>query len=610
MCGIAGWFSTHGRTLPDDQRTAVMLHQLAHRGPDGTGISSGDGVSLGMNRLAIVGQAANLPFTNHSGSIVVALNGEIYNWRTLARDVLGQRFMSVDSSDGTVLPYLFEALGEAMFEKLVGMFALAVWDKSTGTLYLVRDRLGIKPLFWWPQGDIMAFASELGAFRAWPAFPPPLAEEQIASYLQFRFVPHPHTLLRNVWKVSPGTAVRFRRGQSQPTMLRYWALGDEQPVPPRSQAEAVEQLDDLLRQVVRDHQAPEGMAATFLLSGGVDSSLLTTIAVREAAAFGRAFTLDDLQDPLERENARQIAQLLALPMVAVPGDDPSVTRLIEVLHALDEPLGDPTAISLGTVLQHARSNGRLVYSGEGADEVFLGYSVYRRARWHRATRAFGESWRPWAQLSRPLRDTYRGVGGTFQSDDLELILAPEILALSRAPNLQLPSNVSGIRTLQAIDLLYSLPDDVLTKADRLTMAGQMELRVPFLDHRLVEWAWAVDDQWLGTNGNKPLLRRVAARVIPRNVAYREKTGFPTPLSRWLNGPWREWVDDMTTGPVAQSGLWNREGVQSLRQRVNPGGVHPAGRQLFAILALQAWFDRLGAEAHHGEERAHVNGRQL
>ncbi len=584
MCGIAGWIAISGRSRPHPEQTEAMLGRLCHRGPDGKGVYQQGGVSVGMNRLAIVGQAPGLPFTNATGSVVVAFNGEIYNWRELTSEVLGDRFGHQAENDGAVLPYLFEVLGNELFERMEGMYAIAIWDSRSEKLYLVRDRLGIKPLFWWQQDDIVAFSSELQAFRAWTRFPPPLAEEWIAPYLCYRFVPHPHTLLRQVWKVSPGTAVCFRYGRSQPSALRYWTLGPAGGPRPESRGAAVEQLDDLLRRIIRDHRVPVGVPSAFLLSGGVDSSVVTALSVREGAAFGPALTLTDIRNHEEEENARRIAAMSGITLLDVAGEDASAMHLEEMLAALDEPLADPTAMSLALVLRHAQDRFRVVLSGEGADEVFLGYSVYRRARWHQIARLLARR----TALAQPLTQTYFGVGGTFRSEDLPSVLGPDMRATARPWFPDLPATSSAIRTLQAIDLLYSLPDDVLTKADRLSMRWSMEFRVPFLDHRLVQWVWALPEGWLGTNGDKPLLRRVAARYIPHRVAYRPKSGFPTPLSAWLTGAWREWVDDMIQGPVSQRGFWNMEGIVQLRQRVNPEGKSPAGRQLFAVLALEAW----------------------
>lgn len=611
MCGIAGWINTKKTDLVPQRQTDRMLRLMAHRGPDGQGVYHGTGVSVGMNRLAIVGQAPSLPFANANKRIVVALNGEIYNWRELAEEVLGGQFAQRDWSDGRVLPYLFEALGESLFERLVGMFALAIWDSRTDTMILARDRLGIKPLFWWKQDQRVTFSSELHAFRAWDQFPPPLATEWLASYLHFRFVPHPHTLLKGVFKVSPGTAVTFSRGASEPSILSYWSLGQSTPHKsrPASYHEAREELDVLLRQVMWDHRAPLGVASSFLLSGGVDSSLMTTLAVREGAAAGPAITLDDPSNVLERTNAEKTATLLGIPVIPTRVGTPSIHHLLEVFRAIDEPLGDPTAVSLGLVLRDAARHGRIIYSGEGADELFLGYAVYRRARWHRWAQHLGGP-HILRRLGEPLHETYYGVGGTFTPNEARTLVDRQIWE-TRAPlALSIPPHTTPVRTMQAIDLAYTLPDDVLTKADRLAMAWGMELRVPFLDHRLVEWVWSLPDRWLGLRGDKPLLRSVAERSIPRSIAYREKAGFPTPISAWLSGPWVEWVDDMLHGPIAQRPIWNYDGITRLREALDPSGQRRQGRQLFAVLALEAWLESLAKHPSSYEEESYVPNYQL
>ncbi len=605
MCGIAGWITTEMTGLAPQRETVRMLDLMAHRGPDGQGVYQGSRISVGMNRLAIVGQAPELPFANADKRIVVALNGEIYNWRELAQEFLGPEFARKDWSDGAVLPYLFEVLGESLFERLVGMFALAIWDARWNRLTLVRDRLGIKPLFWWRNAERVAFASEMQAFRTWDQFPPAIAYQWMVPYLHFRFVPHPHTLLENVWKVSPGTAVTFSYGSNAPDIVSYWVLGQENSYRSRaaSYGEAREELDALLRRVIWDHRVPLGMASAFLLSGGVDSSLMTTLAVREAAAMGPAMTLDDPHDVRERENAEATARLLGIPVIPTRVGTPSIHHLIDVLKALDEPLGDPTAVSLGLVLQEAKNYGRVIFSGEGADELFLGYSVYRRARWHQWARRLGGA-RVWGLLGQALQETYYGVGGTFTPSGTREVVEDPIWA-ARA-TLAIPPASSPIRTLQFIDLTYSLPDDVLTKSDRLAMAWGMELRVPFLDHRLVEWVWSIPDRWLGTRGDKPLWRNLASQSIPRAVAYREKSGFPTPVSSWLAGPWREWVDDMVNGPLTRRSLWKMTGIRQLLEHLDPSGQRPQGRQLFAILALESWLTAMQTRPSYDEEEvAHV-----
>jgi asparagine synthase (glutamine-hydrolysing) len=618
VCAIAGvWGTSRGEGRG---RVMAMLQHMAHRGPDGEALVDGPAGTVGMNRLAVLDPAGSVPpYRSEDGSVAVVFNGEIYNHRALRDELKTRGHLLPDGSDGTILPHLYEEYGLAMFERLVGMFALAVMDRRRGELHLARDRLGIKPLYLWRRGHTVRFASELTAFAAWPDFPPPVREDRLAHYLACRFVPGPDTLLAGIQKLEPGTVVtvavdgRMRR--------RTWWTLPLAPAPRRVSARhAEEEFRALWRDVVRDHlQADRRLG--FFLSGGLDSTLLAAArpspdAILPALVLGPGHHGPSYD---ERHAAAAVAEATGLSLETAPLEDPTPEDIRAVVRHLGEPLGDPTVLSFDRLARAARAAGWTVaLSGEGADELFFGYPHYREAFWldalAPAARWFARTpigarylagsgpgaGRLRAALATPAA-YYRGVGVTFPRP--ELVGASSLEALPLLPDAFGTARESRSRLdqMRAFDICWFLPDDTLLKCDRLGMRYQVEVRVPYLDHRVVEWAWRHPPALFLTPWASKRLPRRAARSLLGTAARRPKRGFPTPLGRWLAGPLRPFARDVLESRAFRERGWvDPRAVDRLLAGVRPEGS-AAGRQVWALLALALWAEDVAQAAPRADD---------
>jgi asparagine synthase (glutamine-hydrolysing) len=604
MCAIAGvWGTSRG-----ESRAVVgaMLNRMAHRGPDGHALVDGPAGTVGMNRLAVLDPAGSPPpYLSEDGSVAVVFNGEIYNHRALRAELTARGHVLAGAGDGEVLPHLYEEYGLNLLDRLVGMFALAVVDRRRGELHLARDRLGIKPLYVWVRGRTVRFASELTALAAWPDFPPAVREDRLPHYLACRFVPGPDTLLAGIEKIVPGTVLtvgadgRMRR-------RTWWTLPDRPPEPvPARRAE--EEFRALWSRVVQDHLEADRTLGVFL-SGGLDSSLLAAALPGQArllpalvlgpGGHGTAFD--------ERAGARAVAQATGLSLETAPFDDPTPDEVRAVVRHLGEPLGDPTVLSFDRLARAARAAGWTVaLAGEGADELFFGYPHYREAFWldglaplarrlartapggrYLAGRGPGAG-RLRAALAPPPA-YYRGVGVTFPRPE-DIGAAPlEVLPFdTRSVGVPVHDR-PRLEQMRAFDIRWFLPDDTLLKCDRLGMRYQVEVRVPYLDHRVVEWAWLRPPRlFIRPWAAKLLPRRVAASLLGR-AARQPKNGLPTPLGRWLTGPLRSFAEDVLHSRSFRERGWvDADRVDALFAGIRPEGS-AAGRQIWALLALELW----------------------
>lgn len=624
MCGIAGVVGQGAHHAGGE--VGAMLEAMRHRGPDGMRWTVEDRfLAFGVARLAVQGRGDPTgPYRSEDGLVAAVFNGEIYNHRELRRLLLQRGHRLEGESDGAILPHLYEEYGMAMLDRLVGMFAIAIYDRREGRLYLARDRLGIKPLYVWSQPGQWRFASELKAFLGQPGFPPRLRHELIPHYLSYRFVPAPYTLLFGVDKVLPGSYWQIDQ-DGEVCRHQWWRLSPEPERPEqRGLDEAAEEFAALWETVVQDHLMAERRVGIFL-SAGVDSGWLALEAVRHPVSRPVAVILDSGEWGAEYDEAPQaqaLAEELHLPWITARLPAPDLAALQTMAQRLDEPLGDPTVFSFEAVAARAASAGLTVMlSGEGADEVLAGYPHYREAQWlarlypcARLLSRLGPA-RRWLssprwgtrRLMAALRspaESYRGVGVTF-ADPGELG-PPAASAIEEVQRLF--SDLAARPRLQqmlAFDLLWYLADDALLKTDRIGMAYGLEVRVPYLDHRVVEWAWRLPPSFLlrGTE-HKRVLRRAVHRRHP-GLARRPKRGFPTPLGLWLAESLTPLAVEVLTDSTALGlGWYDPALVSRLAASVRPQGS-AAGRKLYALLMLVLWhqaFLSRGASLPKGERR--------
>ncbi len=561
MCGIVGRINARPESPVDGAALAAATRLLVHRGPDGEGLHLRGPVGLGHRRLAIVDVAQGAqPMASDDGRLQVVFNGEIYNHAALRRELTarGARFRT--GSDTEVLLHGYDAWGEELPRRLRGMFAFAIWDGGRGRLLLARDRVGIKPLYWTRVDEDLLFSSEVKALFAFPDVPRRFDEAELPAYLALRYVPAPRTLFAGIERLEPGCLLTFERGRLR--HRRYWDLpveasstrpGGEGAV---DAAEEADRLIELLRETVGMHlmgEVPVGL----LLSGGIDSTAVGWAMKAAGARRFKSFAVgyDGVKES-ELSWARQAARALGaehreVRVSAVDFRD----ELPGLVWHLDEPNADGACIPLMLLSRRARQEVTVVLSGEGADELYAGYGTYpRMLAMERARTLLGpaagavssaglrfakdaRARKYLGLLGRPLSQHYFGVGRGFRDELLTEAFGPSALEGLAARFEGMWRHTEGAPALHRLlyqDTRVWLPDDLLAKADRMTMATAVELRVPFLDHVMIEHAWSLPPRLKLRGGvGKWLLRRALRGRVPDAILGRPKRGFTVPLGSWL-----------------------------------------------------------------------------
>jgi asparagine synthase (glutamine-hydrolysing) len=599
MCGICGIMGPE-RAGPDTPyQVRAMAQRIAHRGPDGEGFWDTPHGTLGHRRLAIIDVAGgNQPMFNEDDSLTVVLNGEIYNFAELRTELvrLGHRFRT--RSDTEVLLHGYEEWGVELLGRLRGMFAFALWDSRRQRLFIARDRLGIKPLYYWldPRTRQLSFASEIKALFANPEVPRTPNRERLPEYLLFRSVSGSETLFAGILELEPGSyALLDANGFA---LHRYWA-----PAPPQREISldsAIEEGRVLIEDAVRSHLVSDVGLGT-ITSGGLDSSLVSTIAARAMEGpidtFCLGFTDPALDErPYAREVARRIGArhhetLLTAGIFAAELDG------LTWMH--DEPLSHPNAIAMHRVFHLARHETGLpvLLSGEGADEVFGGYGWYRaafrRARIIRLLGARLSSALLHAVLRGPARDLanpdYLLLANALGRDS-ELRGLPAVEAAVLRRRTEYETFCTGPEDLFRYDQLTYL-QPLLQRQDRMSMAVGLEARVPFLDHPLVEWANNLRASVkLGDGKPKRLLRRLADGFLPREIIDRPKVGFALPLAEWLRGPLRERLEVIRQPESLARSLLPAAAIARTMEE-HDAGKRDRATVLWTLLALEVWRER-------------------
>lgn len=659
MCGIAGILTTAGDT-DAEMRTAAqaMIDRLHHRGPDGEGLwtDAAVGVALGHRRLAILdlSPAGRQPMQSACGRYVLTFNGEIYNFSDLRRELEAQGHHFRGRSDTEVLLACVTAWGvEAAVPRLNGMFAFALWDRQRAQLVLARDRFGEKPLYYGWCGRHFLFASELKALRAHPAFRGRLDREAIALYLRHNYIPAPYSIYQGISKLSPGTMAWMSAldvGQP-PVTTRYWSVeqtavrGLADPYT-GSEQDAVAQLDRLLRDAIRLRMQADVPLGAFL-SGGVDSSTVVALMQAQSLRPIKTFTIG-FQDQQYNEaaEAHRVATHLGTDhteLYVSPADTLAVIPRLPTMY--DEPFSDSSQIPTFLVAQLARQSVTVSLSGDGGDELFAGYQRYD----------VGQAvWRRLAHVPQSLRPLLAGALGTLTSpqglaairglspllparfrkghpghkldrliqaitaDRFDLVYRlivshwsrPEELlpGVSDAPTIwTTPDQTDGqplqdpLDRMMCLDQQTYLPDDILVKVDRASMAVGLEARVPLLDPSLVSFAWRLPQRLKVQRGQtKWLLKQVLANYVPRQLTDRPKMGFGVPIESWLRGPLREWAAALLDpSRLRHQGLFDPAPIQ-LRWEEHCSGRGNWHYLLWDVLMFQAWMD---VSAHEPAQEA-------
>ncbi len=560
MCGIAGIVDMSGRAPVDADCLRRMTDRLFHRGPDDVGYLVERRVGLAIRRLSIIDlSTGQQPIHNEDKSLSVVFNGEIYNYRELRAELQAKGHRFATTSDTEVLVHLYEEHRERCVERLRGMFAFAIWDRPGQALFLARDRLGIKPLYYTETPRGFVFASELKAIAQHPLVPRRVCPEGLVAYLQYGYVPEPLSILEGVRRLPPGHTMTVRDG-SLGAPRRYWeSTGFFRSVtgPSRDgEAGAAEALWAYLESAVRSHLVSDVPVGAFL-SGGVDSSAVVAIMAQATGVPVKTFSVGFRESGYnELPYARRVAESLGTEHHELLVEPRDLGVLEEVLAAVDEPFADASAIPTYLVSRLARRHVKVVLSGDGGDELFAGYDRYvvdhrRRHLGFLGDAGLGGALRVLSaalpegapgknylyNLSLPRLERYLDSISLFPARQMADLLEPAVIPHSESPfatALALGNGLDPLSRLQDLDLNTYLPGDILTKVDRMSMANSLEARVPLLDHPLVEFACGLPaDLRLRAGQTKHLLKRTLRGRVPEEVFTRPKQGFGVPLEIWF-----------------------------------------------------------------------------
>lgn len=648
MCGICGVFDYgKGRATFDESLLIRMSETMSHRGPDdaGTYVAPDGKLGFGFRRLSIVdlSPAAHQPMSTTDGRVTVILNGEIYNHGVLRRDFEAKGYRYRSHSDTESLLYAYQEYGTGMVHRLLGMFAFAIWDNTTKRLFMARDRIGVKPLYYRIADGTLIFGSEIKAILAHPSVSRELDEEAMMHYLTFLASPSPLTLFRGIRKLPPGHFL-LAGSDGATTIERYWDAGgwpnqptigldgssSQRPVfleqaIQNTEEEHVAAIRALLRQSIKDRMMSDVPFGVFL-SGGIDSSVNVALMAKEMNRPVDTYTVGfkDLEKYNELAEARTVARLFKTNHHEVMVDERSAFEFLpNLVYHQDEPLADPVCIPLYFVSKLARENGTIVVQvGEGSDELFGGYlSMKRDLSFYRTW------WQPFGALPTglrraalrgaevlPLRGKYllaldylrRGAEGqeffwgsalNFTGSHKRRLFTPpwnrahDAHEIVRRWHDRFRHEKSDyLRRMAYIELQHRLPELLLMRVDKMAMAASVEARVPFLDHRLVEYAMNIPGRLkIGNGTTKYILKKAVEGILPLEVIHRRKKGFDAPVNEWLRTSWSSYVE-RTLGEsfLIKRGVMNPETIQRLIRSHRAYGQREEGLLVWNLLNLTHW----------------------
>lgn len=623
MCGISGVIYLDGRLASDDDARAVarMTDTIYHRGPDQGAVIVNGEAALGNRWLAILdlSPAGALPMQSAEGDLIIAYNGEIYNHPSIRRrlEANGARYRTSTDTESILL--LYREKGDALLTDLRGMFAFALWDARARRLLIARDRLGEKPLYYCQTGGALYFASEIKALLAHPAVPREAAldAERLALYLTFGYLPAPETAFRHIRALPAGHTLVVDAASGEWRVQPYWTApqaADPRPVTPAEEREAVESVREGLDEAVRQCLLSDVPLGAFL-SGGLDSSLVVALMRRHSSASVKTFSIGFEGDASYDETAyaERVARMLETEHMAfrVPPQALELAPLLVWHH--DQPFGDSSAIPTYLVSKLTRAHVTVALTGDGGDELFAGYERFYAAAWvERLNHIPAGVWRAGARALaglpegtgyyNPIKRAGRFIRGAAQGmrlaylDWIRLFSADQVAALLPSLDGRDPASIhftraaarEGVPGLMDANLTMYLPDDLLIKTDRSSMAVSLEARAPFLDHLLVERAAALPfNMKLRGRVTKYVLKQAARGLLPDDIIHRRKHGFGVPLGAWLRRDSAA-VRDVLLSPEARGrGFLHMPAVERLLAE-HAAGKRDHGQRLWALLTLEWW----------------------
>ena len=615
MCGFAAFHSIDGLS-PEPAWLAAAAAALRHRGPDDEGFFSEPGVGLAFRRLSIVDVATgHQPLANEDGTVWIAFNGEIYNHAELRNELVSRGHRYRTRSDTETLVHGYEEWGPGLLPRLRGMFAFAIWDRPRRRLFVARDHVGIKPLYWTRTHGGFACASEIKALFAFPGVERRPDPEAVVQHLTLRYAAAPRTLFAGIWKLPPGHSLTIEGGE--PRIEPWWRPAYE-PKLAIGRAEALAEVEARLTASVKSHLMSE-VPLGALLSGGVDSSLVVALMSRlgrdPVRTYAVGFDAPGLYSELPY--ARRVAEHCRTEHHEIlVGASDLLRELPTLVWHQDEPLSEPAAIPTCMVSRLARETVTVVLTGEGGDELFAGYPKYAVDPWARRLAALPAVLRgpllrgvvdrlPFrfrklqvAARSARFRDEPERLAAWFAGfvgDERDRLIAQGLAPFASAgvePFRRALAQSTAVRALDRmldVDLRVWLADDLLIKMDKMSMAASVEARVPLLDLPLIEWAMRLPDahKIQGLEG-KVLLKRLARTLLPADIVDRPKVGFTVPLSPWFRGPMRELLEETLLDPRSLGRGWLEPAAVRATLADHVSGRRDRARELWTLLTLELW----------------------
>lgn len=618
MCGIAGIYRYKTGKPVQESEIAAMAQVIPYRGPDAQGEYCQGPLALAHRRLSIIDTSSrsSQPMSSHDGRFTIVFNGEVYNYLELREELLEKGHTFRTQSDTEVILEMYRAHGLGCLDYLNGMFAFAIWDPAEERLLLARDRVGIKPLYYRLDPDGIVFASEIKSLLAVSATRPEPDPEVLDGYLSLGYVPDDRTMFRGIMKLTPGALLEIRRGELNRRV--YWDIDLNEEVPDLGEQYYVERTRELFRDAVRLQLRSDVPLGVFL-SGGLDSSAVVAMMAELGApridTFSVAWRLGGSFD--ETPYAREVAARFNTNHYEYFIEPKDFLDFIDsYIWHMDEPVTEAAGISLYYIAKLAKEQVTVILSGEGSDEVFGGYPIYRYMdileRYRRVPRLLrqrclnpllgllGEKFRKYAALSE-LELERRYLGVSFYDEALkDSLYSRDGYRLSRghsvydqlAPYYAKTAGLDPQRRMQYLDLKTWLVNDLLIKADRMSMAPSLELRVPFLDHRLIELGAAIPARYRLKNGTcKYVIKKAMEPYLPKGIVHRRKMGFPTPLSLLFQGELKGYARELLTSRrFLDRGYFDPEAIGRLWQD-HESGRRDVHRVLWQLIVLEVWHRR-------------------
>ena len=603
MCGFVGFTNTKdnsNRIIED------MMDKIRHRGPDSGGKYTDEDIALGFRRLSIIDitESGDQPIYNEDRSKVLLFNGEIYNFRSIREELVAKGHIFTTKTDSEVLLHGYEEYGEKLLDKLRGMFAFVIWDTKTKELFGARDFFGIKPLYTAVMGDTFKFGSEIKAFLAHPDFKKELNETALENYLTFQYSPTNETFFKNVYKLPAAHCFKYKNGKLD--VKRYWDISfnaDEKP----DMDEWVNRISDTFKNSVEAHKIADVEVGSFL-SSGVDSSYVASVANVD-----KTFTVGFGEDEKYNEIgwAKEFSQYIGKENISkVISPEEYWGNIKRIQYHMDEPLADPSCIALYFVCNKASEYVKVVLSGEGADEIFGGYNVYKEPLGSHAYKSLPRFIRRGignvashlpqkrgvnflVRNGKDLEERFIGNAYMFTPKDRKKLLkiktnAPDPTVIT-APFYDKVKDKDQITKMQYLDLHLWMTGDILLKADKMSMANSLELRVPFLDKKIMELAEQIPWRYrVSTENTKLAMRQAALRAAPPKTANKKKLGFPVPIRVWLKeDKYYGIVKDSFTSPAAEK-FYNTDLLVKLLDE-HREGKYDNSRKIWTVFIFLQWY---------------------